>query len=107
MIFGLPFSFVVRALLERAFAAQEVKVNEQTLVWSRSTKIWRRKREVELSEIADVVADVPMLGEHGVRVVRRSGSRPRILERLSTESALATTAALKRYITVTPASQGM
>lgn len=98
LFFGIPFFFVLRAFLEKAFASQEVVVTDNTLVWSRHTKLWSRCRELRLSEISDIVADTPTFGEHGVRVIRSTGARPKILKSLSTESANEAARELKKSI---------
>jgi hypothetical protein len=98
LFFGVPFFLVLRAFLEKAFASQEVVLTDDTLVWSRHTKLWSRRRELRLSEIRDIVADTPTFGEHGVRVIRSTGARPIILKSLSTESANETARELKKSI---------
>ncbi|HSU60659.1 MAG TPA: hypothetical protein VLI55_15205, partial [Bryobacteraceae bacterium] len=98
LLFGLPFFFVLRELLEKAFALQEVEVDGKVLAWSRRTKLWSRRRQLKLTEITDVVPDTPKLGEHGVTVISRGGARPKVLRGLSTESALESARELKRRL---------
>ncbi len=99
IFFGLPFFIVIRHFIERAFASQQIIVRTGVLAWSRTTKLWSRNHEVPLSDVADVVADLPAIGEHGVRIVKSNGRRRRIMGPLSTESAIATAKALKGEIT--------
>lgn len=99
LIVGLPFALTIRNFLERAFASQHVTVDTSKLTWSRRTKLWSRTRHWSLSEISDVVAATPTFGEHGVHIIQRNGSRHKLLQRLSTESAVATARELKQSIT--------
>ncbi len=95
LVFGVPFFFIFRALLEREFADQVVTVSDGTITWARRTKWWTRKRRMNADEVTDISASTGWSGLGRVDITAK-GHQHSILNRVLNADAIQIAREMKR-----------
>jgi len=87
LVFGAPFFFLFRGILEREFADQIVIVSGGTITWARATKWWTRKRHINADEVTEISAFAGWSGLGRVDITAK-GHRHSILNRVLNADAV-------------------
>lgn len=96
LVFGAPFFFIFRELLEREFADQVVTVSSRTIMWARRTKWWTRKRYIDADKVTDISALQGWSGLGRVDITAK-GHRHSILNRVLNADAIQLAREMKQY----------
>ena len=95
LVFGVPFFFIFREVLEREFADQVVTVSGGTITWARRTKWWTRKRHMNADDVTDISASTGWSGLGRVDITAK-GHRYSILNRILNADAIRASREMQR-----------
>jgi hypothetical protein len=95
LIFGVPFFFVFRGVVERQFAEQVVTVSAGRITWERSTKWWTRRRDRNVAEVTEISATKGWSGFGRVYITAK-GHRHTILDQILNEDAVRIASEVKK-----------
>lgn len=96
LVFGVPFFFLFRGLLEREFADQVVTVSGGTITWARRTKWWTRKRNMNADQVTGISASAGWSGLGRVDITAK-GHRHSILNRVLNADAIQLAREMERF----------